>query len=161
MKLLTAAQSRELDRLSQEKYGVASYALMTNAGEAVARAAIEKYRARISDGALIVAGKGNNGGDGMVTARKLHQDGVKVRAILLAKASTLKGDAARAHEDFISAGGEVIEVETEPALADAMRERPGIIIDAIFGTGLNAEVSGLPRAAIEKINALKIPVGRD
>ncbi len=157
MKLLTAAQSRELDRLSQEKYGVASYALMTNAGEAVARAAFEKYRARISDGALIVAGKGNNGGDGMVTARKLHQDGVKVRAILLAKASTLKGDAARAHEDYISAGGRVIEVETEPALADATRERPGIIIDAIFGTGLNAEVSGLPRAAIDKINALKIP----
>ncbi len=105
MKLLTAAQSRELDRLSQEKYGIASYALMTNAGEAVARAAIEKYRARISDGVLIVAGKGNNGGDGFVTARKLHQDGVKVRTTLLAKASTLKGDAARAHADCISAGG--------------------------------------------------------
>ena len=107
MKLLTAAQSRELDRLSQEKYRIPSYALMTNAGEAVALAALEKYRARISDGVLIVAGKGNNGGDGFVTARKLHQDGVKVRAILLAKASALKGDAARAHADFISAGGKV------------------------------------------------------
>src|ERR1700693_3509952 len=144
MKLLTAAQSRELDRLSQEKYGVASYALMTNAGEAVARTAIEKYRARISEGALIVAGKGNNGGDGMVTARKLHQEGVKVLAILLGKASALKGDAVRAHADFISAGGQVTEVETEAALNDGMRERHGIVIDAIFGTGLNAEVSGLP-----------------
>ena len=57
MKLLTAAQSRELDRLSQEKYGVASYSLMTNAGEAVARAAIEKYRARLSDGALVSRGR--------------------------------------------------------------------------------------------------------
>src|ERR1700693_4752300 len=157
MKLLTAAQSRELDRLSQEKYGVASYSLMTNAGEAVARATIEKYRARISGGALIVAGQGNNGGDGMVTARKLHQDGVKVRAILLAKASALKGDAARAHEGFIAAGGHVIEVETEAALADAMREHTGVVIDGIFGTGLNAEVKGLPRGAIEKINATKIP----
>src|SRR5580704_10214675 len=132
MKLLTAAQSRELDRLSQEKYGVPSYALMTNAGEAVARAAIEKYRSRISGGALIVAGKGNNGGDGMVTARKLHQDGVQVRAVLLAKASELKGDAARAHADFIAAGGEVIEVETESALNDAICESVGIVIDGIF-----------------------------
>lgn len=157
MKLLSAAESRELDRLSQEKYGVPSYSLMTNAGEAVARATIEKYRPRISEGALIVAGKGNNGGDGMIAARKLLQDGVKVRAILLAKASTLKGDAARAHRDFISAGGEVMEVETEVELAAAMREHPGFVIDGIFGTGLNAEVKGLPRAVIEKINSLKIP----
>ncbi len=158
MKLLTAAQSRELDRLSQDNYGVASYALMTNAGEAVARAAVEKYRARISEGVLMIAGKGNNGGDGFVTARKLHQDGVNVRAILLAKASSLKGDAARAHADFISSGGRLIEAETESALDDAMRERPGVIIDAIFGTGLNAEVKGIARAAIEKINALKLPI---
>ncbi|HXN87740.1 MAG TPA: hypothetical protein VN867_16820, partial [Candidatus Binataceae bacterium] len=61
MKLLTAAQSRELDRLSQQKYGVASYTLMTNAGEAVARAAIEKYSSRLSDGVRMIAGKGNNG----------------------------------------------------------------------------------------------------
>src|SRR5271166_5334181 len=158
MKLLTAAESRELDRLSQEKYGIASYALMTNAGEAVARAAVEKYRACTSDGVLIVAGKGNNGGDGFVTGRKLHQDGIKVRAVLLAKTSTLKGDAARAYADFISAGGTVTEIETEAALDDAMRERPGIVVDGIFGTGLNAEVKGLPRAAIEKINPLKVPV---
>jgi ADP-dependent NAD(P)H-hydrate dehydratase / NAD(P)H-hydrate epimerase len=158
MRLLTAAQSRELDRLSQEKYGIASYSLMTNAGEAVARVAVERYRARISEGVLIVAGKGNNGGDGFVTARKLHQDGVKVRAILLAKGPALKGDAARAYADFISAGGTVTEVETEAALDDAMRERPGIVVDGIFGTGLNAEVKGLPRAAIEKINELKVPI---
>src|SRR5208282_59991 len=158
MKLLTAAQSRELDRLSQEKYRIASYSLMTNAGEAVARAMVEKYRARISEGVLVVAGKGNNGGDGLVTARKLHQDGVKVRAILLAKASTLKGDAARAHVDFISAGGTVVEVDTDAALEEAMRASAGIIIDGIFGTGLNAEVKGLARAAIEKINRFKAPV---
>ncbi len=158
MKLLTARQSRELDRLSQEKYGIASYSLMTNAGEVVARVAAEKYRARRSDGVLIVAGKGNNGGDGLVAARKLLQDGVKVRATLLAKAAALKGDAARAYADFISAGGAVTEVEAEAALDEAMRERPGFVVDAIFGTGLNAVVTGLPRAAIDKINALKVPV---
>jgi ADP-dependent NAD(P)H-hydrate dehydratase / NAD(P)H-hydrate epimerase len=158
MKLLTAAESRELDRLTQEKYGVASYALMTNAGEAVARAAIEKYRTRISEGALVVAGKGNNGGDGLVTARKLRQEGVKVRTILLAKASTLKGDAARAHSDFVSAGGDVIEAETDAAFEQAIRDHAGVVIDGIFGTGLNAEVKGLPRAAIEKINSIGVPI---
>ena len=66
-----------------------------------------------------------------------------LRAILLAKASALKGDAARAHSDFISGGGEVIEVETETALNDAIRDSAGIVIDGIFGTGLNAEVKGL------------------
>jgi len=157
MKLLTAAESRELDRISQEKYGVPSYMLMTNAGEAVARAALDKYRARISDGAIVIAGKGNNGGDGFVAARKLRQEGVKVHAILLAKAATLKGDAARAHRDFVAAGGNVIEVESERAFDDTMRERPGIVIDGIFGTGLNAEVRGLPRAAIEKINSCDAP----
>src|SRR5260221_3685247 len=158
MKLLIAAQSRELDRLSQEKYGIPSYSLMTNAGEAVARAAADKYRARVSEGVLVVAGKGNNGGDGFVTARKLHQEGIKVRAILLAKVSALKGDAARAHADFIAAGGAVIEVESESALDEVLREPPGVIVDGIFGTGLNAEVKGFARAAIEKINGLKAPV---
>ena len=157
MKLLTASQSRELDRLSQEKYGVPSYSLMTNAGEATAHAALEKYRARISEGALIVAGKGNNGGDGFVVARKLHQDGIRTRAILLARSSVLKGDAARAHSELISCGGKIVEIETESALDDAMREPRGIVVDGIFGTGLNAEVAGLPRAAIDKINALEVP----
>src|SRR5271170_6247468 len=117
MKLLSAAQSRELDRLSQVKYGVASYSLMTNAGEAVARALVEKYAgSRDVGGVLMVAGKGNNGGDGMVAVRSLRQQGVEVRAVLLAKAAELKGDAARACADFASAGGSIIEVESEAAL---------------------------------------------
>jgi len=158
MKLLTAAQSRELDRLSQEKYGVASYSLMTTAGEAVARATMEKYRTRLSDAVLVIAGKGNNGGDGFVAARKLLQESIKVRALLLGKASALKGDAARAHADFLAAGGAVVEIDSDAALDAAMREHPGIVIDAIFGTGLNAEVAGLPRRAIEAINSLAAPI---
>ncbi|MGZ6243119.1 MAG: NAD(P)H-hydrate epimerase, partial [Candidatus Binataceae bacterium] len=95
MKLLSAAESRELDRLSQEKYGVASYALMTRAGEAVATAVMRRWRHAVHHGVLVVAGKGNNGGDGMVAARALMAEQVPVRAILIASASALKGDAAR------------------------------------------------------------------
>ncbi len=152
MRLLTAAQSRELDRLSQDKYGVPSYALMTRAGEAVAAAILRKWPEVRQDGALVIAGKGNNGGDGMVAARALAAARVPVRVVLLANSGTLKGDAARACREFIEAGGAVIEAVGESEFDIAAVARTGVVIDAIFGTGLNAEVSGLPRRAIEAIN---------
>jgi ADP-dependent NAD(P)H-hydrate dehydratase / NAD(P)H-hydrate epimerase len=158
VKLLNAADSRELDRLSREKYGVASYALMTRAGEAAAAAAIRRWRHAVHQGVLVVAGKGNNGGDGMVAARALMSEQVPVRAILLAGASALSGDAARAHAEFVNSGGRVVEVAGEGELDAAMGSRPGVIIDAIFGTGLNAEVRGLPRRAIEALNNAGAPV---
>ncbi len=152
MKLITAAQSRELDRLSQDKYGVPSYALMTRAGEAVADAALRRFGEAVRGGVLVVAGKGNNGGDGMVAARRLKQSGVAVRAVLLAGRGDLTGDAAKASAEFLSHGGAIAEVRGESDLAAAIAARPGLVIDAIFGTGLNAEVRGLPRRAIEMLN---------
>jgi ADP-dependent NAD(P)H-hydrate dehydratase / NAD(P)H-hydrate epimerase len=152
VKLLSAAESRELDRLSQEKYGVASYSLMTRAGEAVAAAVLHRWPHAVHHGALVVAGKGNNGGDGMVAARALLAERVPVRAILLASVAALKGDAARAHAEFVKAGGVVAEATGEEELDAAMGGRPDVIIDAIFGTGLNAEVNGIALHAIEAIN---------
>jgi len=153
MILLTAPESRELDRLSQERYALASYTLMTRAGEAVAARVMERERERIAAGVLIVAGKGNNGGDGFVAARALRQRGIATRAILLGSASALKGDAGRAHSDLIASGATVEEIANEDDLMRAFESRPGVIIDAVFGTGLNAEVTGLPRSAIEIINS--------
>src|SRR5579883_2743331 len=138
MKLLTAAESRQIDLLSQQKYGVASYSLMTRAGEAVGGEIAARWSstAQLQQGVLVVAGKGNNGGDGLVAARRLRQLGVKVRAVLLAAAASLKGDAARACSDYCAAGGELSETIDEAALRGAFISRPGIVIDAIFGTGL-------------------------
>jgi len=155
MILLTAAQSRELDRLSQQKYGIDSYTLMTNAGEAVARAIARRWPEAMARGVLVVAGRGNNGGDGLVAARRLHQTGERVRAILLARRWELEGDAARAANDYGALGGVIIEAADEAAVAAAIgAEPPGVIVDAIFGTGLNAEVTGLARCAVEGINTL-------
>src|ERR1700682_6519217 len=109
MILLNAAESRELDRISMEKYGIASYSLMTRAGEAVASELVERFPESAID-VLVVAGKGNNGGDGLVAASRLLCDGFGVRAVLLGRVADLKGDAARAHADFRSLGGKVIEV---------------------------------------------------
>ena len=159
MILLTAEQSRELDRLSQVKYGVDSYELMTNAGDAVSRTIARRWREAMARGVLVVSGKGNNGGDGFVAARRLHQLGERVRTVLLARRADLRGDAARACGDLARVGGVIIEVTDEATLGAAMGSEPmGVIVDAIFGTGLNAEVRGLPRRAIEMINTCEAPV---
>jgi ADP-dependent NAD(P)H-hydrate dehydratase / NAD(P)H-hydrate epimerase len=90
MILLTAAESRELDRLSQQKYGVGSYELMTSAGDAVARVVARRLPEAMARGVLVVAGKGNNGGDGLVAAQRLHQAGERARAVLLARQTDLR-----------------------------------------------------------------------
>ncbi len=154
MILLSAAQSRELDRLSRESYGIDSYVLMTRAGESVARFAMERFAGEMRAGALVVAGKGNNGGDGFVAARKLAQGGIKVGVALVGRLGELKGDAARACADYQASGGAVREISDASGLEAVSAATPGVIIDALFGTGLNAEVRDLPRAAIESINAL-------
>ena len=156
MILLDASQSRELDRISQEKYGIPSYSLMTRAGEAVADALVERFSDAVTD-VLVVAGKGNNGGDGFVAGRRLIQDGFATRAVLLGRAADLKGDAARAYADFRACGGKTTEVSGESSLEGALRKHPSAVIDAIFGTGLNAEVKDLPRRAIEMLNSFAMP----
>lgn len=152
MKLLTAAQSRELDRLSQERYGIASYSLMTRAGQVVADATARRWPERIRAGVLVVAGRGNNSGDGMVAARRLADNGARVRVILLGSAGELRGDARRAYDDWITADRRVVETTTENAVSSAFVNGAGVIIDAIFGTGLNAEVKGIARRAVEEVN---------
>jgi ADP-dependent NAD(P)H-hydrate dehydratase / NAD(P)H-hydrate epimerase len=156
MILLNATQSRELDRISQDKCGIPSYSLMTRAGEAVADALVERFPDAATD-VLVLAGKGNNGGDGFVAGRRLVQDGFAVRAVLLGRAADLKGDAARASAEFRASGGKVLEASTESSLDAALGKKPSAVIDAIFGTGLNAEVKGSPRRAIELVNSFAVP----
>jgi len=156
MILLNATQSRELDRISHDKYGIPSYSLMTRAGEAVANALVDRFPDAVTD-VLVVAGKGNNGGDGFVAGRRLIQDGFAARAVLLGRATDLKGDAARAHAEFCASGGKVLEAVGESSLDAALSKKPGAIIDAIFGTGLNAPVKDAPRRAIDIVNSFAVP----
>jgi NAD(P)H-hydrate epimerase len=154
MILLNASESRELDRLTQTKCGVPSYTLMTRAGDEVARAVTRHWADRLHLGVTIVAGKGNNGGDGLVAARRLHQDGIRVRVLLLARTTDLKGDAGRAWSDFAEVDGTLVE----NAIADHLNGETGIIVDAIFGTGLNAEIAGEHGRMITAINESRLPV---
>ncbi|HEY6769256.1 MAG TPA: NAD(P)H-hydrate epimerase, partial [Candidatus Sulfotelmatobacter sp.] len=92
MKIVTAEEMRAIDRATSDRFGVPSLTLMENAGAAVAEYLISQYSS--AKNILVFCGKGNNGGDGFVAARKLHQQGKKVQVVLLADPAELRGDAA-------------------------------------------------------------------
>ena len=92
MKIVSAAEMREIDRLTSERFGVPSLTLMENAGSAVADFVLSHHPSIQRIG--VICGKGNNGGDGFVAARKLHDAGREVRVLLLAEPSEVHGDAA-------------------------------------------------------------------
>src|SRR5580658_6807721 len=91
MKIVTAAEMREIDRATVERFGVPSLTLMENAGTAVANFILHSFPN--ANRIVIICGKGNNGGDGFVAARKLHRAGRVVEVLLLASHTDLRGDA--------------------------------------------------------------------
>jgi len=151
-RLASAEEMRELDRSTIEEFGIPGEVLMESAGKGVFEYLEDNYR-YLQD-ALIVCGKGNNGGDGFVVGRYLLNRGVRVTAILLGRNKELKGDARLNLERFLKLEGKVIEVTDEKQLTRLKRiiEESELIIDAIFGTGLNSLVKGLPAKAIKLIN---------
>jgi ADP-dependent NAD(P)H-hydrate dehydratase / NAD(P)H-hydrate epimerase len=145
-----AERMRETDRWAIEDQGVPSLELMEAAGGATARAAGELAR---SERAVVVCGKGNNAGDGLVAARRLLDTGYDVEALLLWPPDELSGDAEANFRRFTGSSRRAAPDQLGDALAGA-----GVVVDAIFGTGF----SGAPRApadaAIEAMNAGDAPV---
>jgi ADP-dependent NAD(P)H-hydrate dehydratase / NAD(P)H-hydrate epimerase len=158
MKALTAAEMREVDRLTTERFGIPSIQLMENAGHAVA----DVYRRIAYTDALrtrsicVLCGKGNNGGDGFVAARDLKAVVKAVRVCLFANPDELRGDAATNLQRWRDCGGEVVSVIDEKTW-DAVKADvlvADVIVDAIFGTGFRGALSGAIAQAIEDINKL-------
>ncbi len=156
MKIVTAAEMREIDRVTSERFGVPSLTLMENAGTAVARFVVEQYSS--AKRVAVICGKGNNGGDGLVAARKLHEWEREVHVVLLAEPSELRGDAAEMFKKLpvtplvVRSGTELKQTPVRLALASDVQ------IDAILGTGFRPPVSGLYAEAIAAINANPAPV---
>jgi ADP-dependent NAD(P)H-hydrate dehydratase / NAD(P)H-hydrate epimerase len=94
VKVLTAAQMREADRLTTERYGISGTQLMENAGTAIAEFLREKFVGIAGRKILVLCGKGNNGGDGLVVARKLTEFGAAPVVFLFANPGSVEGDAA-------------------------------------------------------------------
>src|SRR6516164_1460280 len=159
MKALTAAEMREVDRLTTERFGVPGQQLMEAAGKSVAEVFLEEYGHKNSEAPGFVAvlcGKGNNGGDGFVVARDLHEEADGVQLYLFARPEELQGDAARNFERWRALGGGVTVVQTEADWKRAWGEISGadVIVDALLGTGMRGVATGLLGWAIEDVNRL-------
>jgi ADP-dependent NAD(P)H-hydrate dehydratase / NAD(P)H-hydrate epimerase len=160
VRILNAAQMREADRATIDDVGLPSIVLMENAGRQVV-AALESLYDDLSDQSVaIVAGKGNNGGDGFVAARTLHQRGVDTTVFLVGQVSEVKGDA-RTNLDILGRlGVSVVEVADEGAWELHFSEvsQHDLVLDALFGTGLKGPLTGFYETVVADINESGLPV---
>src|SRR6188768_1237754 len=148
--IYSAAQVRALDAFEVEKRRVPGFALMTRA----AQAAIDLLRARWPQArrVAVVCGSGNNGGDGYVLARLAQEGGLETLVLAATPPDKLSGDARRAQEEWIAAGG-----RAHPFVADAL-SGSDVIVDALLGTGFQPPARAETLAVIHAINAAKRPV---
>ena len=154
MKVLTAAQMRETDRLTTERYGVSGIQLMENAGAAIADFLRERFVEIARRRIVVLCGKGNNGGDGLVVARLLKDSGCTPKVLLFANPSSVEGDAAVNLKRWQQGRGE-LQLVNSPAEWESARASLGeadLIVDALLGTGLRGPVEGLLAAVIENLN---------
>ena len=160
MRILNSAQVREADRRTIDEIGIPSLVLMENAGRQVV-AAMEAMHGELLDRQVaVLCGHGNNGGDGFVVARTLMQRGVSVSVFLMGRVADVRGDARVNLEILGRLGVTVVEIGDSQAWELHFSEVRdcSIIVDAIFGTGLNAPVSGLIESVIADVNAAGITV---
>jgi NAD(P)H-hydrate epimerase len=166
MKITTAEEMRAIDRATTERFGVPSLTLMENAGSAIARFILQHYPE--ANRIIVICGKGNNGGDGFVVARKLHRAGRVVEVLLLASRAELKGDALAMFERLPLRPIEVTSQQELEAESSRSLGNCELIVDAILGTGFRPPVTSLYGDAIAAMNrsgkpvvAVDIPSGAD
>ena len=148
-KLYTASQVRGIDYTAIHELGIAGYELMCRAGTAVVEVANSLHPA--AGHWLVMCGPGNNGGDGYVVARLGVEAGLKLSVCSLQDTGALKGDAATAHEGWLNAGGEVLSWPLPEGF------QCDLAFDALLGTGIDREVGGVFRDAIDWLNQLDCP----
>ena len=163
MKVTSFNQMKEIDRIAIEEYGIKGLSLMENAGRAVSQNA-EEMLAEIERGnrsVLIVCGKGNNGGDGFVAARHLlnskYVKDMDIKVAFLGNIRDIKGDAKTNFDIIKEMGADIFEIFELKQLQKAKHifSHTGLVIDAIFGTGLRSPVRGVALEVIKFINMLK------
>ena len=155
MKILTAAEMREADRLTTERYGISEDTLMESAGSGVAAAIAREVPDFARRKIIVLCGKGNNGGDGFVVARHLIASGAKPEVFLFAKPEAVSGVAAENLRRLRGAGGNVRAIADASAWETERRRMRDvdIVVDALLGTGLSGPVTGLLAKVIEDVNS--------
>ena len=155
MKILTAKQMNEVDRLTDSEFGIPSLLLMENAGANLYRTLEEYFDELDSQSIAILCGKGNNGGDGIVLARHLVQRKIYPEVYLLSKVEEVSGDA-RVNLDAYLKSGEIVQQVTDPDEWDEISKPFGkyhIIVDALLGTGIRKPLTGLYSRVVSTINS--------
>jgi len=143
---------QQIDQRAISVFGIPSLLLMENAGRGIAEFIYKTYRGKR---VTILCGKGNNGGDGFVVARHLHNHGFSVYVLLAEKPDTLKADASinfKIVKNMKIAFSVLEDSETLRGLGDVIR-KSDMVIDALFGVGLERPIEGIYRTIIEAINA--------
>jgi len=151
---------READRRTIEEIGIPSIVLMENAGRQVVAAMEAMHTDLLERQVAVLCGRGNNGGDGFVVARTLVQRGVDVSVFLMGRVADVRGDARTNLEILGRIGVTVVEVADAQAWELHFSEVSDctLIVDAMFGTGLNAPLAGFIESVVTDVNASGIPV---
>lgn len=168
MKTVSVQQIQELDRMAIEDYGIPSIVLMENAGRQVALEVIRQLKKIKKPSVCVVCGLGNNAGDGFVAARHLINRGIKTRVFLAGRGKFLKDDAAVNYQILKKLKCPIREFQRLDWTVISRIAVADVVVDAVFGVGLNREVTGFFRAVIEAINqkakcvvSVDIPSGLD
>lgn len=166
MRVATVEQMRNMDSRAIQKYCLPETVLMENAG--LASISVIQNELEIGENRFIVlCGLGNNGGDGLVVARKLHSNGGEVKVVVLGNPQKYKGASADNFDRAKKGGVEIIESPEGDTLNDLLTHSD-VVIDGLFGTGLTRDVGGRYKDVVEAINkygkqvfSLDIPSGVD
>ena len=161
MKLVTAEQMRGLDNRAIQDYGVPSIELMENAGIGTVAAMLARYGDPLGKNVAIFVGPGNNGGDGLVIARLLAGRLARPVIFLLVDADKLKGDSAQNYHRLLEFPVKIVRVLDNAGLQEAatlLNDNCWAAVDALFGTGLTREVTGVFAEAVSILNEAPCPV---
>lgn len=144
----SAQQVQSNESIIAKKMGIEMYQLMQSAGESVFSLLWDRYS--FANNILILTGKGNNGGDGYIVAKRAIENDLSVKVLSICQPSELKGDALKAYQEFVNSGG---KLESECDLSEC-----DLIVDALLGTGFSGELSGDMKNLCQQVNDSHKPV---
>ncbi|MCL4442004.1 MAG: NAD(P)H-hydrate epimerase, partial [Firmicutes bacterium] len=160
MRIVTASEMKEMDRRAMEQYGIPGVVLMENAGLRVVEVIQDVLKEVKGKVFTILVGKGNNGGDGLVVARHLHNRGSQVKVLLLADPEEFQGDARVNLNIWQKMGQPLYQVNQINGIniVKVALLNTDLIVDALYGTGFHGSVNEKVGRVIDLINASRLPV---
>ena len=168
MKIISSRQAKEIDRKANQQLGISTPMMMENAGIRVADFVLKILDKKSNKTIAVFCGKGNNAGDGFVASRQLLCKGINVDTFLFAPGDSLPSCARKNLEILKKITKRILQIKTERDLKGINLSSYGLLVDAIFGTGIKGKIGGIFKAAIEKMNSSKkaivsidIPSGLD